>query len=41
MNNKGNKVTQYAGDTSLILVGSPDSLFDSLDTIVFFSKFQD
>ena len=38
VNNKEHKITQYADDTSLILDGSPDSLFNSLDTIDFFSK---
>ena len=36
INNKEHKITQYANETSLILVGSPDSLFNSLDTIIFF-----
>ena len=40
INNKEHKITQYANETSLILVGSPDSLFNSLDTIIFFSNFR-
>ena len=39
INNKEHRITQNADDTSLILDGSPDSLFNSLDTIDFFSKF--
>ena len=38
INNKEHKITQNADDTSLILAGSPDSLFNSLDTIDFFSS---
>ena len=38
INNKEHKKTQYADDTSLILDGSPDPLFNSLDTIDFFPK---
>ena len=37
MNNKEHKITQYT-DTSLILDGSPDSLFNSIDTIFFFQN---
>ena len=40
INNKEHKITQNADDTSLILAGSPDSLFNSLDTIVFFGFFK-
>ena len=35
---KIHKITQYADDTFVILDGSPDSLFNSLDTIDFFFK---
>lgn len=39
VNGKEHKITQYADDTTLTLDGSPESLFHSLDTLEFFSKF--
>ena len=39
VNGKEHKITQYADDTTLTLDGSPESLFNSLDTLGFFSKF--
>lgn len=35
---KGHKISQFADDTSLILDGSPTSLFASLDTLDFYSN---
>lgn len=35
---KEHKISQYADDTSLILDGSPNSLFTAFDTLEFFSK---
>lgn len=35
---KEHKISQYAGDTSLILDGSPTSLFASLDTLDFYAN---
>lgn len=32
------KISQYADDTSLILDGSPNSLFTAFDTLEYFSQ---
>lgn len=39
INNTEHKISQYADDTSLVLDGSPKSLFAALDTIDFYSSF--
>lgn len=39
VNGKEQKITQYADDTTLVLDGSPNSLFAALDTVDFFSSF--
>lgn len=39
VNGKEHKISQYADDTTLLLDGSPKSLFAALDTVDFFSTF--
>lgn len=39
INNTEHKISQYADDTSLVLDGSPKSLFAALDTIDYYSSF--
>ena len=39
IDNKEHKISQYANDTSLVLDGSPKSLFAALDIIDYYSFF--
>lgn len=39
INDTEHKISQYADDTSLVLDGSPKSLFAALETIDFFHSF--